>query len=83
MPTPTKVAGIVIDHGRSIPPRSSCLYGGKWASVIRALQVGDSFPVPDRRQLTAALTAMNRILGPGHYTSRKINGEGMRIWRTA
>ena len=66
-----------IESGIEMPPRSQA---SVFRKVAQSMKVGDSFLVPtceerDRAMMTSGRQARFK------FASRKINGEGYRIWR--
>lgn len=66
-----------VDKGIPIPPRQR----SKWADLLKKMAVGDSFMVQSCGERDCALRA-NCCKHGIKVVSRKINGEGYRIWRT-
>jgi hypothetical protein len=67
---------VKIESGVPIPPRES---GGKWRMLIWGMNVGDSFLVPTNGERCAVISAAIQL--SISVTTRKVNGEGYRIWR--
>ncbi len=68
---------MTIEKGIPIPPKQFRV--GKWTNLIRSMQNADSFIVDTENELKTALSAAKRI--GVKAISRKIDGEGFRIWR--
>jgi hypothetical protein len=65
-----------INKGVAIPPKQR----GVVADLIRTMHVGDSFLVDRERSRMQAFEAARRI--GVTITTRKIDGQGFRVWRT-
>ena len=70
-------SAVKIQAGIPIPPRSDCLQ--KWGPFLLSMSAGESFLVTESRQVNLLLTQAKRR--GVRITTRKINGEGWRVWR--
>lgn len=64
-----------IESGVPIPPKG--LRHTKWADLARKMKPSQSVLLATANEARAV--AWN--LGVGHYTWRKVNGSGIRIWK--
>lgn len=75
-------APVVIEKGVPVPAGRWDYESGYW-TALRALEVGDSFVVPDGYKAAMSMAGLaNRSEKPKKFTSRKVDG-GRHIWRIA
>lgn len=69
-----------VEKGIPIPPRCASLFGG-WRTLLDSMEIGDSFLVDDVKMRDRVLRVNCKDRRGMKVVSRKINGEGYRIWR--
>lgn len=71
-----------IDKNVPIPAYRGHGKPGRWTVMASLMKPGDSVLVSTNGQRCKLMFALQRAYGVHHYTSRKVDCAGYRVWRT-